>query len=97
MSDIRSNDNDSSQEPVAAGQGPDAHGQAAMLLVESLVHGLIARSLISVADAVEIIDIAAEVKLEVGADLGDSPTTLQKSLMLLRAISASLRPDIPPA
>lgn len=39
----------------------DAHGQAALLLVESLVHGLIARSVISVTEAVEIVDVAAEV------------------------------------
>jgi hypothetical protein len=44
---------------------PDAHGQAAMLLVESLLHGLIARSVIGVADAIEVVAVAAEVKEEV--------------------------------
>lgn len=76
-------------------RGPDPHGQAAMLLVESLIHGLIARSVISVVDAVEIVDTASEVKEEVAASLGDSPATLQKSLTLLGAISRSLRVDLP--
>lgn len=55
----------------AAVHGPDAHGQAALLLVESLIHGLLARRLITVADAVEIVDVAAEVKVDVAGDLGD--------------------------
>jgi len=78
-----------------AQRGPDAHGQAAMLLVESLIHGLIARKVISVADAVEIIEIAADVKEDIGEALGDSPETLRKSLALLGAISSSLKPDLP--
>lgn len=75
---------------------PDAHGQAAMLLVESLLHGLIARSVLSVADAVEIVEIAAEVKAEVAAELGDTPATLRKSLGLLNAIGTSLGQNAPP-
>jgi hypothetical protein len=74
---------------------PDAHGQAAMLLVESLIHGLIARSVISAEEAVEIVDTAAEVKAEVAADLGDSPETMRGSLALLEAISRSLKGDSP--
>ena len=93
MSDQVSSDNDNTHGTVASG-GPDAHGQAAMLLVESLIHGLIARSVISTADAVEIVGVAAEVKEEMAADLGDSPQTLHKSLNLLTAISASLERDI---
>ncbi|MET3901363.1 hypothetical protein ABIB57_005333 [Devosia sp. UYZn731] len=74
---------------------PDAHGQAAMLLVESLIHGLIERKVLSVADAVEIVDVATEVKSDTGPEMGDSPENLQKSITMLQAISASLRPDIP--
>lgn len=74
--------------------GPDAHGQAALLLVESLIHGLIARSALSVEEAVEIIQIATEVKQDVGASWGDSPDTLGKSLHLLNAMSASLMQDV---
>ncbi len=89
------NVNDNHALPVDGSlRGPDAHGQAAMLLVESLLHGLIERSVISVAEAVEIVDTAAEVKQEVAGALGDSPATMRKSLALLEAISTSLRPDI---
>lgn len=88
--------NDNAVPHIDTGQGsPDPHGHAAMLLVESLIHGLIARSVLSVADAVEIIDIAADVKEDIGASLGDSPQALRKLLAILGAISASLRPDLP--
>lgn len=92
MSD-QTNDNET---PRAADvrREPDMHGQAAMLLIESLIHGLIARGVLSVADAFEIVDVAAEVKMEIGADLGDSPSTMRGSLALLSSIGASLRQDI---
>ena len=74
---------------------PDAHGQAAMLLVESLIHGLIARSVISTQEAIEIVEVAAEVKADVAAELGDSPETMRRSLALLESISASLKLEAP--
>lgn len=74
--------------------GPDAHGQAALLLVESLVHGLIARQVITYADAVEIVDVAAEVRSDIAGDLGEAPADLVKSVSLLNAISSSLRWDV---
>ena len=74
---------------------PDAHGQAAILLVESLIHGLIARDVITVADAVEIVDIASEVRADTADDGGESPAEQRKSLDLLQAISASLGRDLP--
>jgi len=80
---------------IASLPEPDAHGQAAMLLVESLIHGLIARSVISVADAVEIVEIAADVKADIGAEIGDTPATLRRSLTMLEAIGKSLSLDIP--
>lgn len=95
MADNISNDNEGAQAGPAWRREPDAHGQAAMLLVESLIHGLIARSVLGVEHAVEIVAIAAEVKEELAGDLGDSPATMQKSLSLLEAIGASLTRDIP--
>ncbi len=92
MSSETSNDNLDAD----AVHGPDAHGQAAMLLVESLIHGLIARDVLTVADAVEVVDVAAEVKADIAGDLGDSPANLRRSLGLLKAISASLNRDISP-
>lgn len=94
MTSETSNDNHTAS--VRSGiDGPDAHGQAAMLLVESLIHGLIARSVITVAEAVEIVGIAAEVKEDIAVSLGDSPATMRKSLTLLQAITDSLESDIP--
>ena len=88
--------NDNHPAPGAAPRRePDAHGQAAMLLVESLIHGLIARSVISTKEAIEIVDTAAEVKAEVAVQLGDSPATMQHSLALLESISRSLKGDAP--
>lgn len=72
---------------------PDAHGQAAILLVESLIHGLVERSVITTADAVDIVEAAAEVKLDVAVDTGESPATLLRSLSLLIGISDSLKID----
>lgn len=86
------NDNDPAREASPPIE-PDAHGQAAMLLVESLIHGLVARSVLSVAEAVEIVEIASEVKQGVAAELGDSPATLRRSLALLESIAASLKMD----
>ncbi len=86
-------DSPTTNDNAAAVHGPDAHGLAALLLVESLIHGLLARRLITVADAVEIVDVAAEVKLDVAGDLGDSPANVRKSLSLLVAISSSLVRD----
>lgn len=72
---------------------PDAHGQAALLLAESTLHGLIAKGVISTANAIEIVDVAAEVKEEVAADMGDTPSAMRKSLGLLKSIGVSLRSD----
>ena len=78
------------------GETGEPYGQAALLLVESLIHGLIARSAITVAQAVEIVEIAAEVKRDIAEDIGERPGTLQQSLHLLNAISDSLKHDLPP-
>lgn len=90
MSSETSNDN-----ADAGVHRPDAHGQAAMLLVESLIHGLIEREVITVADAVEIVDIAVDVRADTAADNGESPADQRKSLGLLQVISVSLSRDLP--
>lgn len=92
MADATLNDNDA---PSIVSPGPDVHGQAAILLVESLIHGLIARSVISVAEAIEIIDIAAEAKEEIGVDRGEGSATIEKSRRVLEAMSVSLSFDLP--
>ena len=85
--------NDNHLDAVAPPREPDAHGQAALLLVESLIHDLVARTVISVDEAIEIVQVAAEVKAEVAAELGDSPATMRHSLALLESIAHSLKGD----
>ncbi len=100
MTDLPLNDNEAPRRDAHAGSrvsSPDPMGQAALLLVESLLHGLVARSALSVADAVEIVETAAEVKAEIAEDLGDTPAAMRESLALLGAIHASLSIDLPPA
>jgi hypothetical protein len=75
--------------------GPDSPGKDALLLVESLIHGMIEKSLIDVTEAVDIVDTATEVKEEIAASLGGSAATQKKSLALLEDISSSLRYDLP--
>ncbi len=69
----------------------DPFGRAAILLVESLIHGLVSKSVISVPEAVEIVDIAADVRGEAGAEFDESRATTRRSLALLDSISTSLR------
>ena len=94
MTDPISNDNAG---PPDSGllSGPDAHGQAAMLLVESVIHGLIAKSVFSTREAIDIVGTAIDVKEEVADELGDSAATMQKSLAILAAIRTSLKHDEP--
>lgn len=87
-----SNDNEGSC-PVVRSEAPDAHGQAAMLLVESLIHNLIERSVLNVAQAVEIATIAMDVKTEIAADQGGYDDFTDRSLALLSSIRGSLRTD----
>ena len=76
---------------------PDAHGQAALLLTESLIHMLIERSVLTTGDAIEVVRIAAEVKLEVATAAGESNRRMQESLTLLGKIQSSFEADQPPS
>jgi hypothetical protein len=93
MATDNSNDNNGARR-LRPQANADAHGQAALLLVESLIHGLIARSMISVSEAVEIVEVAVEVNAELALDRSDEEEGLDHSLQLLGAISESLRRDI---
>lgn len=92
MAERTSNDNDE-RDPVVRFE-PDPYGQAAMLLIESLIHRLIERSTITIEDAIEIVQVAGEVKDDIGEELGDSPATLARSLALLKKIEVSLSNDL---
>ena len=74
---------------------PDAHGQAALLFAESMLHMLVERSLLSVEDAVAVVQTAAEVKLALATEAGESRARMQASLDLLFRISDSFATDLP--
>lgn len=79
--------------PVARQPQPDAHGQAALLLAESILHTLVAREVLSTGEAIVTVRVAAEVKADVALDTGESKGRMRQSLALLDAIGASLAVD----
>jgi hypothetical protein len=72
---------------------PDAHGQAALLLAESILHALVEVKTLSVDEALSVIETTCEVKVEVAERSGESHGRMEESLGLLRAISASFAAD----
>ena len=74
---------------------PDAHGQAALLLTESLIHMLVERGAITNTQAVEVVQIAAEVKVEVATAAGESAKRIKESLALLAKMQGSFESDQP--
>ncbi len=73
---------------------PDPHGRAALLLAESLLHSLIAASVLTLNDALEAVAVACEANIQTGALNGGSPMKEKDSLALLNSIAASLTTDI---
>ena len=74
---------------------PDAHGQAALLLTESLIHTLIENAAMSNQDAIQVVRSAAEVKVEVATAAGESNKRMKESLKLLDQMRRSLESDEP--
>lgn len=73
---------------------PDAHGQAALLLIESLIHTLVDARLIDTQTAAATVRSAAEVKVEVAEAAGESEKRMNESLALLQAIETSFEADL---
>lgn len=86
--------NDTGRAGYARHAAPDAHGRAAILLVESLIHGLIAQSVIRVEDAIEVVTIAIDAGMEIAADQGGHPDAEHGSIVILEAIRQSLSNDV---
>jgi hypothetical protein len=74
--------------------GFDSHGMAALLLTESLIHGLCENTLISTKDAVNIVERAASVQLERATRAEHGSASMWQSHALLTAIRDSLRADL---
>ncbi|MBW6526477.1 hypothetical protein KZ813_06450 [Sphingomonas sp. RHCKR7] len=70
-------------------------GEAALLLIESLLHGLIARAVLSTEEAIKIVEIAADARRELADDRIDDLSLSERSIGALMAIASSLRTDMP--
>ena len=86
------NDNDSAMPGIRPSM-PDPHGQAALLLVESLIHGLLARSIISIGDAIEIVESADSVQVDMAEEADGAGAPMWQARGLLTAILKSLSYD----
>lgn len=79
--------------PGTSAPEPDAHGQAAILLAESILHALVEQAIFSTADAIDVVRTAAEVKREVATAAGESDGRMQHSLKLLSRMADSFATD----
>lgn len=84
------NDNNSAAAALAPA---DDHGRAALVLVESLIHGLCERTVLSTGEAVEIVERAVSVQSDQAEAADGAGAPLWRSHALLQSIVASLRID----
>ena len=81
--------------PIPFKEEPDAHGQAALLLAESILHALVEGKILSTPEAVEVLKTAAEVKVEIATAEGESNKRMNESLELLERMRASFQANEP--
>ena len=86
------NDNDPAM-PGTRTPSSEEHGHAALLLIESLIHGLCENSTLSNSAAVEIAERAASVQFDQAEAADGAGAPLWRSHALLSSIAASLRID----
>lgn len=84
---------DEAVQPVAPGVEPDAHGQAALLLAESILHALVDTAVLTNAEAISVVTAATDVKREVAIASGESTGRMEESLGLLKRMTASFESD----
>ena len=72
---------------------PDPHCQSALLLVESLIHALIAKSILTLPEAIEIVEVVEDVELEM-TRMADGAMPPHARISLLGPIAKSLRSDL---
>lgn len=87
--------NNLSTGPAAPRGAPDPYGEAALVLVETLIHALVAKGSLSTLEAIEIIDDAAGVQSAMDEDRCDIPGGRPQAAALLRIIGGSLSSDLP--
>lgn len=74
----------------------DSHGEAALLLSESLIHTLLAREALSLHDALDIVQGAIDAQIETDHASGLADGQTSQALALLLRIRASLSIDLNP-
>lgn len=79
--------------PTPSLDEPDAHGQAALLFAESILHTLVEARVLTSAQAVACLRTAAEVKVEVAKMIGESRANMERSVDLLGRIGDSFAAD----
>lgn len=68
---------------------PDAHGQAALLLAESMLHALVEAHVLTIEQALSAIRTTCVIKAEIAEKTGESLGRMHESLGLLKAIASS--------
>ncbi|WP_375402249.1 hypothetical protein [uncultured Sphingomonas sp.] len=71
-------------------------GQAALLLIESLIHGLKERGILTIGEAVDVIETAADVQYELADAADGAGSGLRHVASLLTAMASSLQGDLKP-
>jgi len=71
----------------------DPHGEAALLLVESLLHELLQGALLTNAQALAVVQSAIDVQCEIDDERGRDPAAASIPVRLLGAIAQSIMTD----
>ncbi len=75
---------------------PDAHGQAALMLAESILHALIETRTVTPEQALSVVATAQEIKVEFAQLAGESQQRMRASLDLLSEIAGSMEHELGP-
>lgn len=87
------NDNLAARPPSITDE-PDAHGQAALILAEGILHALVELKILTTEQALDVVNSAQEIKTEVAELSGESQTRMRESLELLKRIGMSIAIDV---
>ncbi|WP_161774422.1 hypothetical protein [Sphingobium sp. Ant17] len=79
--------------PGGSLSSPDAHGPAALLLIESLIHGLCENGTLLTYEAIDIVERAVSVQRDRAEATDGSNAQMWESHVLLASIVSSLRVD----
>ena len=72
---------------------PDAHGQAALILAEGILHSLVECGVLSADYAASVVQTACDVKFDVAIEASESSRRMNDSLALLARIATSFSSD----